>query len=528
MKFHLFTFVLSLILPAIAQFVPFATWNQRRVCAGIPATDFQSGSGTPAAPYIICWPDQLLRIETDPDYLISAFKLGQDLDMSTANLPVQPIGFHDRTDIALMVPFRGTFDGDNFKITNFNYVTTNTDYGAGLFAATNGATIRNLRLEEINIQAHRDSGTLIGYALNTNIENVYVEGSLQPSNLSTQGIRVGGLIGQYRSDGTSGANSISRVTVNVPTIASDQASAFIGFLRISDGSSMTIEKTTISGSLAASDVGNTLGGSFGWFESVGSSTVTVRKILATNHVSQPYGGGSWSGGFIGQLRSGGSTTSETIVFEDIHRFGNITTTASASARRGSVGNFIGQTRAETNNSYSFRRIGVVGNILLLEMASGTHSGIGGLISDIMVDGRENSTWTFEDSFFTGDISSLNPGGTSRVGGMTGDIPSSSTATNIVYSMDRCYSNFTTSIPSLTSAHTVIHGGYTDLTLSKSNVFHTGASGFNDGSYLSVSGHTKLTASEVLQQASFTGYDFTNVWSIQEGVESPRLRPFSMD
>ena len=71
---------------------------------------------------------------------------------------------------------RDRFDGGGHKITGLRYEGSNTN-NAGLFAYTNGATIRNLVIEDADIMSARYGGIVVGIAEDTNIQNVSVRNS---------------------------------------------------------------------------------------------------------------------------------------------------------------------------------------------------------------------------------------------------------------------------------------------------------------------------------------------------------------
>lgn len=75
--------------------------------------------------------------------------------------------------------FKGTFDGNGYSIINLSGTQ-------GLFGTTNGATVQNVKLENENIVANTTYlGGLIGYAEDTNINNVSVSGSVTNTNDKT-------------------------------------------------------------------------------------------------------------------------------------------------------------------------------------------------------------------------------------------------------------------------------------------------------------------------------------------------------
>lgn len=102
--------------------------------------------------------------------------------------------------------FTGTFDGNGYEISNLSIESTN-QY-VGLFGYTNGATIKNLDLENISVKStsttnsNIDTGSLIGYAKSTSIYGIKVYGNStitsNSSNLSAN--YTGGIIGDADSN----------------------------------------------------------------------------------------------------------------------------------------------------------------------------------------------------------------------------------------------------------------------------------------------------------------------------------------
>ena len=95
--------------------------------------------------------------------------------------------------------FRGTFDGQGHTIKNLNNVkSTLPDIDLGLFAKTDGATIKNLTLEDSVVNCAYRGGILVGRAENTTIENVRIHGGklkIQPGNNIVSLITNGGFFG---------------------------------------------------------------------------------------------------------------------------------------------------------------------------------------------------------------------------------------------------------------------------------------------------------------------------------------------
>ncbi|HJA26568.1 MAG TPA: hypothetical protein H9795_10970 [Candidatus Fournierella merdigallinarum] len=103
-------------------------------------------------------------------------------------------------------PFKGTFDGNGHTITGLYYkeVWNEPKADTGLFAATDGAVIKNLTIEKADIESDMRGGIVVGYANNTLFDNVNVKNSALSVAAADNvlligtdlGIRGGGIAGQ--------------------------------------------------------------------------------------------------------------------------------------------------------------------------------------------------------------------------------------------------------------------------------------------------------------------------------------------
>ena len=104
----------------------------------------------------------------------------------------EPIG-DNRTEKA----FSGTFDGQNHLISgakksSFDGSVFGSEEGWGIFSLLDGATVKNLRLEnEVFASYTVISGTVAGYAQNTNFENIEISNS----KISGYNWYTGGVVG---------------------------------------------------------------------------------------------------------------------------------------------------------------------------------------------------------------------------------------------------------------------------------------------------------------------------------------------
>lgn len=97
-------------------------------------------------------------------------------------------------------PYSGTFDGNGYTISN---LTAEGDHDNGLFSYTDGATIKNLTIDNSEIRSYFRGGILVGYANNTTIENVTIKNSHQFATaadnvvtlITDGGVRAGALVG---------------------------------------------------------------------------------------------------------------------------------------------------------------------------------------------------------------------------------------------------------------------------------------------------------------------------------------------
>ena len=166
---------------------------------------YGSGRGEPNDPYLIYTAEQMNTIGAEPNDWDKHFKLMADIDLSEfTGTDFNIIGYikiemrgRGGFQVVESKPFTGVFDGNGHTISNFSYISTDTNY-VGLFANVDGenARIKDLGLIDPNIDAGtkwglRRVGSLVGENLGGTISNCYAEGG-SVSCLSG----VGGLVGE--------------------------------------------------------------------------------------------------------------------------------------------------------------------------------------------------------------------------------------------------------------------------------------------------------------------------------------------
>ena len=281
----------------------------------------QNHSGTELDPYIITTAEQLAQLATfvnnaNPFFNNKCYKLGNDIDISSYNANYidvygnkgwEPIGLY--TDI----PFKGVFDGNNYKITGL-YI--DGYYAAGLFGYIDNGTVKNLGVENVNINMNIDNASLAGgivgsININGTVSNCYSTGVVTVAVNYNASI-AGGVVGNIGSSGTV-SNCYSTVTVTARI-----AGGIVG----SSGSS-NVSNCYSTGTVTATGSNPYAGGIVGtsvWSSNVSNcySTGTVTAISgsaggvvggngSSSNVSNCYSTGTVSGRAVGGVVGGVST-----------------------------------------------------------------------------------------------------------------------------------------------------------------------------------------------------------------------------
>jgi hypothetical protein len=181
-------------------------------------SSFAGGDGSAGNPFQITNWHHLNNVR---NHLGSHFILMNNLDSGTTGyaewasstahggLGWLPIG----TDAAR---FTGTFDGAGFAVRNLSINRPTTDF-IGLFGFIENATVSDFRLENVNIQGRSQTGGLVGQAVNSTIEKVYVTGWVASpgvvidGRLIHLGDNIGGLVGQAVNSRIENANVTGEV-----------------------------------------------------------------------------------------------------------------------------------------------------------------------------------------------------------------------------------------------------------------------------------------------------------------------------
>ena len=147
-----------------------------------------SGSGTENDPYLILNPIQLNQMRNFLNQDGVYFKLMANIDLTEFLEDENPTKGWQPVGNSSSAAFMGILDGNGKKISGLRINRSNSDY-VGLFGYTISATIKNLTLEVDEIQGGNNTGGFSGYSQRTTISGCTLSGTI------TGGECVGGFVG---------------------------------------------------------------------------------------------------------------------------------------------------------------------------------------------------------------------------------------------------------------------------------------------------------------------------------------------
>ena len=268
-----------------------------------------SGSGTENDPYLILNPIQLNQMRNYLNQNGVYFKLMADIDLTdyledeNPTQGWQPIGTSS-------TGFSGVFDGNGKTISGLWIKRESAEY-IGLFGNCKGATIKNLSIKDASVKGKKNVGILAGNAAsyngNTDIQNCNLSGRVEGEE------NVGGCVGQ----GSSSVN-MSDITSTVEVSGGVNTGGLVGWL------TGKMENCVVSCSVKGNDNTGGLcgkhGGSYSFFNCIfegnllGDSNVGGILGYATNadisccvSLANINARGNYIGGVAGYLERTNST-----------------------------------------------------------------------------------------------------------------------------------------------------------------------------------------------------------------------------
>ncbi len=250
------------------------------------------GTGDSGSPYEISSLSHLYWIAEDSSRWDKHYLQTGNIDATETNSIYEAKGWKPIGNET--IKFTGTYSGGGHYIDNL-FINRTTEDNIGLFGYTNGATINQLELRNVNITGQDNVGALIGYNYNgSNVELCFVNQGNVVGRDNT-----GGLIGyNYHSCNISESYTYCQVS------GYDYVGNFVGFNYASD-----ITKSYSSGTVAGM---SNLGGFVGK-----SHTGSINNSYNRANISRLSGAVSTNiGGFVGSVNNS--------TIEKSYNTGNIT------------------------------------------------------------------------------------------------------------------------------------------------------------------------------------------------------------
>ncbi|MCH7567992.1 MAG: LamG domain-containing protein [Nanoarchaeota archaeon] len=417
-------------------------------------------------------------------------------------------------------PFTGRYDGNGFKITNFEIPEENL---SALFAYSTGV-LENVTIDGFNIDSRAAPLIAVGSLVAVNggvVRNSLAKNGFMRIGLSYFSEAIGGLIGA-NIDGDIMNSGVKNVTI----FGSFTAGGLMGLTLygIIEGTYAEdvkvqgqggfvggligrMQHTNITDSYATGNVsgGMSVGGLIGSFRGsmIFASSVTIKNSYSFGIVNGSYNVGGLVGITVGKVNitnsfssskvSGRSSVGGFIGRTRVGARGNFISNSYATGDvlgSNNVGGFLGYNRGTISNSYSTGH--VLGDGRLPE-----NSNVGGLLG-------YNDGGTVNNSYSTGDVV-----GRENVGGLLGQnnengIISNSYSTGSVSG----FSAGGGGLVGINQMGGLISNSYWDIETS--------------GQTTSAGGVGKTTA-QMKRQNTFTNWDFVRVWDIAEDITYPFLR-----
>lgn len=510
------------------------------------ASIFDGGSGTESDPYLISTADQLRAIN---DYLDCSFKLCADIDMA------------DEGNWVPINSFCGSLDGAKHTISGLNIVPDGFTL-LGLFGdLPNSSVIKNVTLSNLCIisTSRSVSSLYIGgiSARGGHIENCAVDGTI---SVDDPYVNIGGITS---SSTDSIENCTSNISVNIENCSNFTVSGISARATIKN--CLANVSIDVSGAAAPSPTSN----NYAYVGGISAYTSTIEHCIATgsitiNNTDEIYVGGIagqrsyvndctnlasirvtgnrvycggicgdtssilmssnhgnlstsgvqvYCGGIIGIFRELSNTSSFPLGIQQVVNYGNITSDSAVSHSRGCVirsGGIIGY--IYTSFSYVLPRQAInYGDIELTADESSSYyykliaAGIAGNVeASVSAQATIAETSTRKDSFSSVD-NCYNISKTIYV------------SANQRESFE--YREYASRIGLSSNSHPT--GDYYSLATTSCSTY-SGTGVCNDGN--------SLTANQLLQESTFTNFNFVSTWRISPAAGGPVLQsdPYAPD
>jgi len=392
------------------------------------------------------------------------FTLVNDIDASATLTWNSEAGFHPVGNQSN--PFNGTFDGQEYSITGLTINRSSTDY-VGLFGfVATGGIIKRVSLVNCNITGDTNVSGLIGWN-----EGLSIKNSCQGGNVSGKA-NLGGLVGVNNNTGVvENCYSTGNVIILIDPMSNSKIGGLVGYNK---------ENATVKNCFATEDISGKwyVGGLVGH----NSGLATVENCYAT-------------GNLIGDSAIGGLIGGNDAIIKNCYATGTVSGSID-------IGGFLGGNWG-----------GTVENSFSTGTAYGYDSVTGGFL------GGNYASGLIKNCYSTGNVSRSSFTLITSFGGFIGH--------NDQSKINDCYSNGSVKYPGSPDptnkgfcAQVTTGGGYA----MSGNFWDTVTSAQTTTAGIA----TGKTTTEMMTKSTFTGWDFDNIWTIEEGKTYPLLGWFSVN
>lgn len=178
--------------------------------------------------------------------------------------------------------FTGTIDGNGYVIKNLK-IDKSSQSNVGFIGYANGATIKNIQIENADIKGGMAVGAVVGYDRSSNISNCFVSGTISGSSY------VGGVVGQNKLAATLDGCYSSAVV----SCSSSNAGGIIG---VAEG---TVSNCYADGIISGkNNIGGIVGGnskklSNSYFNGTVTGETNVGGVIGQNNLNGSVSGAFW-------------------------------------------------------------------------------------------------------------------------------------------------------------------------------------------------------------------------------------------
>ena len=369
---------------------------------GFEAGDFQfvsganfmralRGDGSAGSPYALFDVYGLQGMGSDA-HLASHFVLATDIDASGTSgwndfgegqAGFRPISQENENG------FSGSLDGDGHAINDLRInLATGSLFDAGLFRYLNNGTVRNLSMNDVVSAGRGDVAALAGIAVDSDIENVAVRGTVSADN----GFQVGGLLGEMVGGTLTGSSFEGEVVSRGSTAVTRSIGGLVAYNlsgRIDD--SRFVGSIIEEGSTTGEFSPRFIGGVVGLQEGTSTTGLSAAGRIVVNGTA---GGVTSTGGIFGtnfgEVSSSRSDVAIDVDSGGLHyagglvgwNFGDISTSRAdaavdvAGSGRSIVGGLVGFNDGSEGGSGSVRQSAATGAVT---GSSDSFTTVGGLI-----------------------------------------------------------------------------------------------------------------------------------------------------